>query len=311
MPRVYIVILNYKRWQDVKDCLYSVLHSTYKNFKIIVVDNDSQDNSLQQLIKWFGEEKTLSEKTGEQPMYKLLQAGEIGYDPDFDSFPVFLVQNNANTGFAAGNNLVIQSFLKHEAYVWLLNPDIVVKEDTLEELIKFASQNSSKSIIGSLIKSFSDRAKIVMYGGARINYNSATISLIKKEKDIEKIDFIYGGSLLTHTRHFREIGLLPEDYFLFWEEADWCYRANKKGYGMRMCPAAICYDKIGTSIGRGFLANYYYTRNGLLFLSKYKKGKVTIAVVFAILRVLIRILTGRWDRARGVLRGIINFFRKK
>ena len=308
MPRVYIVILNYKRWQDAKDCLHSVLHSTFKDFTAIVIDNDSQNDSLQHLISWTDNENTgVVKEAGKPLLYKFLQANEIGHHIDFDAFPVFFVQNNTNSGFAAGNNLVLQFLLKNDAYIWLLNPDIVVKENTLEELIKFASHNSSKSIIGSVVKSFSSQNKIVLYGGARINYNSATVSLIKKEEDFRQVDFIYGGSLLTHTTHFREIGLLPEEYFLFWEEADWCYRASQKGYRMLTCNAAICYDKISTSIGKGFLANYYYTRNGLLFLSKYKKGKVAIALVFAILRAIVRVFTGRWDRARGVLRGVTKF----
>ena len=86
------------------------------------------------------------------------------------------------------------------------------------------------------------------------------------------MDYISGGSLFTHINSFNDLGLLPEEYFLYWEETDWCYRAKKKGYELRLCEKAVCYDKVSSSIGKSFLADYYYTRNGLFFLSKFKKS---------------------------------------
>ena len=52
MPPVYIIILNYKKWQDTMECLESVFHSSYKDFSVIVIDNDSQNNSLEHLMQW-------------------------------------------------------------------------------------------------------------------------------------------------------------------------------------------------------------------------------------------------------------------
>lgn len=311
MPKVYIVILNYKRWQDVQDCLLSVFKSNYKRFTIIVIDNDSQNNSLQIIMKWLDDLSSVKKEEKEVYSYKYCYEKGIGVETDFDTFPLYFVQNNSNKGFAAGNNIVIQALLKYEAHLWLLNPDIIVKENTLHELIAFAAKCPSKSIIGNTVKSYSNKETVLLLGGARINYNSATISLIKNENKIDKVDFIYGGSLFTHTSHFREIGLLPEEYFLFWEEADWCYQARSKGYKMLFCNSAICYDKGSTTIGKGFLANYYYTLNGFRFLSKYKRDKIAMAMVFGILRGGWRIISGKWARALGVFKGMIDFLERK
>ena len=311
MTQVYIVILNYKRWQDVIECLGSVFRSTYKNFTVIVVDNDSQNNSLQYLMSWVDSDAGLKTELTQPVKYKFFHSTDIGDLRNFDSVDkLIFIQNKTNEGFAKANNLVLRSLLQNDAYVWLLNPDIVVEEDALSELIKFAEHESFSSITGSVIKSYLKKDKILLYGGAKINLNSATVSLIQKENKIPEIDFICGGSLFAHTKHFRDVGLFPEEYFLIWEEADWCYMAQQKGYRMMVCKTAVCYDKISTSIGKGFLANYYYTLNGLLFLKKYRSKKIGSALFFAILRFLKRVVTGKWASANGVLQGVLTFTKK-
>jgi GT2 family glycosyltransferase len=114
---------------------------------------------------------------------------------------------------------------------------------------------------------------------------------------------------LTKASNFRELGVLPEEYFLYWEETDWCFRARQAGYELAVCTTAICYDKGGTTIGRGALADFFYTRNGLLFVSKYKKGKLAGALLFAGLRLTRRILSGQWSRAKGMSKGIAAFLK--
>ena len=95
--------------------------------------------------------------------------------------------------------------------------------------------------------------------------------MIKGLGNLSRLDFISGGCLFTHAINFKRNGLLPEKYFLYWEETDWCYHARKKGCLLNVCTAAVCYDKISTIIGKGYLANYYYTINGLRFTSAIRK----------------------------------------
>jgi hypothetical protein len=265
---------------------------------------------LEYLKAWANGDAVLDRKIQTPIHYKYYHCNELDAATEFNSSKLFFIQNGTNAGFAAGNNLVLQFLLNNDAYIWLLNPDMVVKENTLFELVEFVIRQPSNSITGSIVKPFLHQDEIFLFGGAKINFNSATVSLIKKEDEIPQMDFVYGASLFAHTRHFKEIGLLPEDYFLFWEEADWCYQAKMKGYKLLVCKTAICYDKFSTSIGKGFLADYYYTRNGLLFLAKYKKERIKTAIVFAILRFFKRIITGNWGKARGVFEGILAFLRR-
>jgi GT2 family glycosyltransferase len=308
MPKVYILIVNYKNWEDVQECLDSLFQQLYKNFVVIVVDNNSQNNSLEHLMDWAVGNISLNERPETPIKYEFYYSRDISGNTDFSTSLIF-IQNETNTGFANGNNVVLKRLLKEDAYIWLLNPDMVVSQETLNELVKFSNDHPFNSITGCVIKSYTDPDTVLLYGGAKINFNTATVSMIKKEKKIGSIDYVCGGSLFSHTKHFKDIGLLPEDYFLFWEETDWCYMAKRKGYNMQVCLTAVCYDKISTTIGKGFIADYYYTRNGLLFLQKYKKDKIGIALVFVTLRFLKRIFTGKWDNANGLFKGVLSFFK--
>ncbi|HUS01353.1 MAG TPA: glycosyltransferase family 2 protein [Chitinophagaceae bacterium] len=305
MRRVYIIILNYKKWKDAQECIESVFRSSYTNYSVIVIDNYSENESLEHLMNGVAH-GALSIP------YKYFHIKEFIDNVDIAVLPnLVFIQNDSNKGFAGGINIVLKKLLNEDAYIWLLNPDMVVAETTLSALACFAEKNSSRSIIGSVIKYHDAPEKVHLYAGGRINFNSATVQLIDRESDIGKLDYISGGSLFTGTHSFNDIGLLPDNYFLYWEETDWCYRAKKAGYKLCVCETAICYDKVSTTIGKSFLADYYYTRNGLLFLSKYKKSKVPVALFFVILRCIKRVMTGEFKRAWGVYKGMVSFLKKE
>lgn len=306
MEKVYIVILNYKKWQDAAECLESVFNLQYENFTVFVIDNDSQNNSLTYLKQWAEERKP--EHAIAYTYFNSSQLREVR-DPSLLPQLVF-IQHNRNDGFAKGNNVVLQCLVDQNAYTWLLNPDMVVDKNALTELVNFAHRQPFNSIIGSVLKSYSQPGKIYLYGGGKVNFNFATVYLVNRPDKIQKLEYISGGALFVHASHFKKLGLLPEEYFLYWEETDWCYRAKQAGYLMHVCLTAICYDKISSTIGKGFLANYYYTRNGLIFLHKFKKEKLPGATFFTCVRILKRVLTGRWDRARGAYKGMLSFINK-
>lgn len=302
---VYIVILNYKNWHDVIECLESVFRSKYEYFKVFVIDNDSQNDSLQHLMDWATQFADLSSHDS-----NYFRCQDLNKIKDVASLPsLVFVQNEKNNGFAAGNNIILRLLADQDAFVWLLNPDVVITENALSELVRFAQAQSSNTIIGSVIKFHNRPEKIHMYGGGRIRFKSATVSLIKSAEKTAELDYISGGSMFTHANQFRDNGLLPEDYFLYWEEADWCYRAKLQGYPIAVCMNSVCYDKVGTTIGRGFLAEYYYTRNGLLFLYKYRRANIRLALFFCFIRLTKKILTGQWKRASGLYKGTESFLK--
>lgn len=313
MPPVYIIILNYKKWQDTLECLESVFRSSYKNFSAIVIDNDSQNDSLRHLMQWADKVAANDETASTHPFdYTYLHRKDItdSFNPALFSRLTF-IQNDSNAGFAGGINVALRTLQDMDAYVWLLNPDMVVTENTLAELAGFAIRQPLNSITGAVIRSYSGNRGLLFYGGFKVNFLSATVSLIKKTGSFHRLDYISGGCLFTHASNLKRLGLLPEEYFLYWEETDWCYRARQSGCGLYVCTTAICYDKISTVIGKNFMANYYYARNGLLFISKFRKKNIPFVLFFLGIRFLKRIVTGRWARARGIYKGTIDFFKMK
>ncbi len=164
----------------------------------------------------------------------------------------------------------------------------------------------------SIIRYHEQPDKIHFYGGCQIRFHSATVTPVTDPDRISRLDYISGGSLFTGAASFREIGLLPEEYFLYWEETDWCFRATQAGYQLAVCLKAICYDKIGTSIGRGFTAEYYlYYAIDYFFVSRYNSRKLPFVFFFSFFRLLKRGLTGRWDRAKGIREGIKAYLKRE
>ena len=310
MKKCYVVILNFGRWQDTIECLRTVFLSTYTNFCVCIIDNHSQNHSLERITEEIGKTPLKRLNSSNRITHHYISNEQIsGFTPAQFADIVF-VQNNRNAGFGAGNNLVLRSLLHEDAYIWLLNPDMTVNASTLEQLVLCAQENP-RAIIGSVTKSLQRPDVILFYGGFKINYLLATVSPIKNLEKVHQIDYISGGSLFIQSFHLREAGLLPEDYFLYWEETDWCYRALKKGFLLAVCLKSFCFDKISTTIGRGFLSDYYYTRNGLIFLSKYKRWCLLTALPIILIRIMFRLLRGERQRAKGMIKGVIDFLTAK
>lgn len=301
-PKVYIVILNYRQWEDCRDCLQSVLSSGYANFSVVLIDNSSGNHSLE----------NIAAAMPEGISYSLLKREEI---KDLDRLPlltkVTFIQNNINEGFAAGNNLALRLLQHEDAYVWLLNPDMIVQDDTMETLVGFAEEQEHDCIIGAEVRSWSGNQDIHFYGGGKVNFVFATVEKNSRQEAIPQLDYISGASLFTRAENFKKLGLLPEKYFLYWEETEWCYQAKQQGFRLCVCPGAICFDKISAIIGKSFTAHYYYARNGLLFISKFRKKNIALVLFFMGARFVKRTVTGRWGQARGIWRGTLDFLKQK
>lgn len=299
--KAFIIILNYKGWEDCIQCLKSVFASEYKSFTVIVIDNDSRNDSLQHIQSWAGENLP-AEVLSDHGLHIANKVTDL--KPRLASKLLFL-QHETNLGFAGGINPVIEILQTQDAYVWLLNPDMEIQPDTLGAFVQFGRHHPEPSIVGGMIRYFTDPDNLYTVGGGRINFRSATVRL-NKSGNVD-LDYISGGCLFTSTSTFRNLGLLPEQYFLYWEETDFCYQAKLQGFKLLVAKDAICYDKISRSIGKNFLSDFYYSRNGLLFLKKYCPSKLGTAMFFMWIRIFKRLLSGRFDRAKGIYSGMRAF----
>ena len=204
-PAVTIVLLNWNGWRDTDACLVSLAGLEYPNYEIIVVDNASTDGSEAELKKRY-------------PNLTLLQSG-------------------TNLGFAGGNNVGLRYALAHGAqYVWLLNNDTLVEPDALGKLVAKFQREPDLGLCGSTLVYESQRDTVQALGGARYNRWLGTVQHIGQherwpqavdEVRVEqRLSYLIGASTLVSKAFLERVGLLQEDYFLYFEELDWAVRAR-------------------------------------------------------------------------------------
>ena len=257
-PKVFIIILNWNGKNDTIECIESVRNINYSNFEIIIVDNGSTDDSEKTIKKAF---------------------------PD-----VIFLQTGANLGFAEGNNVGIRHALGVGAdYIFLLNNDTTIEADAISHLVDFAEKNDGAGIIGPKILFYSEPKRIWFAGGI-VDFEKGSSHRgggrpdDGKFDEIVETDYITGCALLIKAGVIDKIGLMIPDYFLLFEESDWCLRAKKAGYKIFYIPKARVYHKCSTAFSFGKSRAhkaarapswiYYYVRNNLLFIKRHLKGSV-------------------------------------
>lgn len=255
---VYIVIINYNNWNDTVEAIDNILKLDYDDFKIILIDNASINQSVKHIHEWCLT-KQIKTKIYNEDSYEKSET-------ETNQEKITIIQNTKNYGYAGGLNVFLQNVTKLDANIWLLNPDMHVEPNSLFHLINCQKNLGKRTIIGSRVYKYSTQ-EIDFLAGSRIGLFLIRITNIKHKGNIDNLSYINGGNLFVHTSAFNEIGLFPEQYFLYWEESDWCRKGKSLGYTLELCDQSVATNKGSTTIGRGKVAHYYYTRNGLFFLT--------------------------------------------
>jgi GT2 family glycosyltransferase len=258
-----IIIVNYNCWQYTIACLKTLLQSSNQNFKVFIIDNNSKDNSLQKIKNYCVSQKLTFAEYSSSP-------SSVTNSIKSDSCLIKLIVSKENSGFASGNNIVLKNLIRevNNEFVWLLNPDTEVEPRVHQELLALA-QTHKKTIVGNAIFHFEDPTKIIYYGGFKVKKMTHGIIEIKSSKNINDIDAITGACLFTHIDTFKELGGLPEKYFMYWEETDFCTNAYQNGYRFLVNDKSKVLDHVGVTSKSNFLREYLYVANGLIFYKKY------------------------------------------
>lgn len=245
-PLVYIIILHWNNYSDTYECVQSLQKISYKNFKIVIVDNGSTNDSIDKLKKALKLDKIL-------PLTK-------------------------NLGFSGGNNIGIRYALKNNAdYILLLNNDTVVDHNFLSKLIEISKKDQHIGIVSPKIY-YAKNPHLIWATGAFENKKSkfGYIDLGFQIKDIGQfnkileVDCVWGCCMLINKKVFKDIGLFDDEYFLYAEDIDFCYRVKQSGYKIIFQPESIIWHKVSSASGGegNIFKDYYNTRNLLLFASK-------------------------------------------
>ena len=241
--KTYAVILNYNSANDSIALFKSLNEQGHRGLHILVIDNNSKDVDKRKLT---------------------------------ENIPgANLIWNRKNLGYAAGNNLGIELALKaHADYIWILNPDIRVEKDALSILVETLEKDRNLAAVGPRIiqrenpgKIFSDGEKMIMDETASTLHKNHNLKVGELSTGLDyDIDYIAGSSMLLNSQAIRELGKLPEDYFLYFEETDWCFNARKNNWKLAINSNAEVYNltSIKTSV-----FHFYFMRNRLIFCKKY------------------------------------------
>lgn len=275
-PLVSVVVLNWNGWPDTVECLASLASATYPTFDVIVVDNASRDDSLEQITSWLEERGlpwSLAELNGRNAP---LVSKHVTARRATGLQEVLIIASSANLGFCAGNNVAMETaFRRGSEHVVLLNNDTVCDGEFLEPLVEVAEQ-PDVGLVGGVILYADDPDTIWWAGGrflplleTRRDYDRRPLAEFHRRMPFET-DWVSGCAMLVPRRVFERVGGYDEDFFIWSEEWDISLRVRRHGYRLMVAPRSRIYHKVARSLGDLSPLSYYYaTRNRLLLKRKH------------------------------------------
>ncbi len=289
LPLVSIISVNYNQSHVTIEMLESFEKVIYPNYEIIIVDNNSQNDNPEIIKKKF-------------PKIKL-------------------IFSKKNLGFAGGNNLGVQK-AKGE-YILFLNNDTEVPHDFLQALIDAFLENKKIGMVSPRLIYFHSE-NIIQYAGANsINIYTGRGSKIGiGEKDIGQYnenrftELGHGAALMVSKKAIEKVGMMPDVFFLYYEEHDWCEIFKRNGYKILYVGKSKVFHKESMSIGKNSpLKTYYMTRSRILFmrrnvnLLKFLNFLLFFAFLTIPKKTLVFIFQNEWKLLIAFYKGIFwNFF---
>ena len=329
-PRVDVLLLNWQGWRDTIECLESVFRQRYDNYRVIVCDNDSPDDSVDRIRAWAAGEERATAPEG-HPLAGLSQPpvakpvalreydrGEAERGGDGTDAPLTIIRTGGNYGFAGGNNVGLRYILARgdTDFVWLLNNDTVVAPDALQRMVARAQADPGVAVTGSKLLYYDEPARVQAVGGGRLTaWQGLATHVGADAPDDERwsepleLDVVLGASFLVRRRVIEEVGLLDEDYFMYAEEMDWCARMRRQGWKLMYAPGSVVWHKVGRSAGQQSPFQDYHSALGtLLFVRKNFPRLGAVAAAYGLYRMLLpKVVRLQPARAAAVLRAYRDF----
>lgn len=228
------------------------------------------------------------------------------------------IRSKQNLGFAGGNNLGIKEAKGN--YVLLINNDTYFKEFNIEPLIKRLESSDKIGIVCPKLR-FAWGSNPIQYAGytplSPITMRNQAIGFGEEEHGQYNIahstPYAHGAAMLIKHEVIDKVGLMPECFFLYYEELDWSMMFTRAGYEIWYDPACTVYHKESQTTGQNSpLRTYYITRNRLLIVKRNYKGinkylSYTYLIGIVAPRDIIKYtLQGRFDLVKSVCKGIVN-----
>lgn len=295
------MLLNWNGDEDTIECLESLKKLDYPCFDVYLVDNHSQKQSVDRLISYMDSDSFYNSV--------LVEKDDLfAYEKNDDVNLVFIL-NDSNAGFAGGNNVALNYIRENifSGYVTLLNNDTTVSEDLLTGLVTKFNESDDAGFVGAKHYYYHDRNRIQTVGGGLIDRVHGECSAVTEEGTCDDFDFLTGSCIFMSCDVLRDVGVMDEEYFMYWEDVDWCTLARKKGYKLKISDTGYIYHKEGASI-KSLSRIYYHTRNRILYMKRYTNGltywKFLIYIVLYVLKESVTNIHKNGEYSRTLLRGL-------
>lgn len=327
--RIGVVVLNWNGWADTLECLESLLRCRGLEGPIVVCDNDSDDESVERLRDWAEGRldvwvppqaplRRLSHPPSPRPIpiveydRAAAEAGE-GAAESASTARVVLIRTGTNLGFASGNNVGLRYLLGRPEIdaIWLLNNDAVVEPGAAEALIAEAERDAGIGLCGSTLLYYDEPERVQAAGGATYNPwlalprhigESAPLSRLPEAAHVRaRMAYPTGASLLVTRGFLEEVGLMGEDYFLYFEELDWARRGAGR-FRVGYARDSRVYHREGRSVGtdgaerKSRLADYYFLRNRMRITRRYYPRRIPTVRLALLMALVNRLRRRQWDR---------------
>lgn len=241
-PLISIVTVNYNTTAVTCELLVSISRNSYSHVEVIVVDNASAEDPTTALKNVY-------------PAVKV-------------------IRSTVNKGFAGGNNLGILAATGD--YIFLVNNDTEFTDGLIEGLLDVFATHPDAGMVSPKFHYFFHKGTIEYAGYHAVDAFTGRNSMIGcKEPDngqhdqISSTNYAHGGAMMTTAAVLKDVGLMPEIYFLYYEEFDWCEMFKRKGYKIYYQYKSLIYHKESMSTGKNSpLKTYYLTRNRILFMRR-------------------------------------------
>jgi GT2 family glycosyltransferase len=242
-PLVSIVTLNWNTIDVTCDFLRSIKEqNTYENIEVIIVDNASKENPTQAFLSVYPAAKVIC--------------------------------NDTNLGFSGGNNVGIRAATGE--YIFIVNNDTEFTPGLIEGLVEIFSQYPGTGMVSPKFHYYFNKGTIEYAGYNAVNIFTGRNAVVGcREKDegqynqITETNYGHGGAMMVAKKVIEDVGLMPEEFFLYYEELDWSVQIRKKGYKIFYQPKSLIYHKQSMTTGKmSPLKTFYLTRNRILFMRR-------------------------------------------
>lgn len=270
-PRVRIITINWNAYDDTARLLQRLRCLAYPAFEVVVVDNASTDGSREKLSAEFPEASIL-------PMAD-------------------------NLGFGGANNAALRLALQDNIpWVWLLNNDALPAPEALTALVTAGQTAPQIGAVGGVVFDESPPGRIQAWGGGIIYPWLGAVRLGTAAN--QPLEFITGACLLLNTTALREVGMFDERFFLYWEDADLCFRLRKAGWRLAVADSAHIWHRGSATTGRNpRLRSFHSARSLVLFLSNHERFSRLKSLTAMAFQSLLKCLRGNFPAAAGFWSG--------